>query len=446
MRAWLLQIVRHTCYSWLKENRPAERVTLDDDDALWLEGIAPAADEPDAAALRSADRAQLDQAIAALPIAYREVLVLRELEDLAYKDIARIADIPLGTVMSRLARARSLLRQALRPGARPLLRPVASAAQARGTVMKSALDMQREWQRLNAFVDGELDLTRQLEIEAQIERDAALRAEVDGLRRLREAVRERAGYHAAPAALRARFDGLAAAPVDAAARVRSLRAAWRALLRRWFAWRPMALALGLAALLAWGLSMALLPPERDERLMQEAIASQVRATLGQRLVDVASSDRHTVKPWLSARLDFSPPVHELALPGVVFLGGRVDYLDGRPVAALVYRDGKHLVNAFVWPTGAGRSRIRDRDAARLPRRALGRRRHDPLGGLGHEPRGVRELRAGAGAGRRGAMMPARAAFGGIGEGLRRIGAMPRLRRRLRRRAGSATARAAGRRA
>ena len=78
--------------------------------------------------MRNADRAQINQAIAALPIAYREVLVLRELEDLPYKDIARIADIPMGTVMSRLARARSLLRQALLPGARPVLRTVARSA------------------------------------------------------------------------------------------------------------------------------------------------------------------------------------------------------------------------------------------------------------------------------------------------------------------------------
>jgi RNA polymerase sigma-70 factor, ECF subfamily len=125
-RAWLLQIVRHTCYSWLAENRPAERTHFDDDDA-WQDIPGPAAEEPQAVALRHADRAQINQAIAALPIPYREVLILRELEDFSYSDIARIADIPVGTVMSRLSRARGLLRQSLSPDTRPVLRPVPRA-------------------------------------------------------------------------------------------------------------------------------------------------------------------------------------------------------------------------------------------------------------------------------------------------------------------------------
>jgi RNA polymerase sigma-70 factor (ECF subfamily) len=131
-RAWLLQIVRHTCYSWLKENRPAENVMLDDSDDAWQAIPAPAADEPHSMAIRKADRQQINEALAALPVGYREVLVLRELEDLSYNDIARIADIPLGTVMSRLARARGLMREALVPNGRPVLRTVPRSTQVGG--------------------------------------------------------------------------------------------------------------------------------------------------------------------------------------------------------------------------------------------------------------------------------------------------------------------------
>jgi len=132
-RAWLLQIVRHTCYSWLKENRPAEWLLFDDPDDAWRDIAAPAADEPLSIAMRKAERQQIDEAIAALPVPYREVLVLRELEDLSYSDIARIAEIPVGTVMSRLARARALMRTALTATARPVLRPVPRTAQGGGT-------------------------------------------------------------------------------------------------------------------------------------------------------------------------------------------------------------------------------------------------------------------------------------------------------------------------
>jgi len=123
-RPWLLQIVRHTCYSWLERNRPAEVVALDDAGESWREVPAPAADEPQAVAARNAERAQIAWALATIPVAYREVIVLRELEDLSYKDIARIADIPVGTVMSRLARGRELLRKVLTGELRPQLQQV----------------------------------------------------------------------------------------------------------------------------------------------------------------------------------------------------------------------------------------------------------------------------------------------------------------------------------
>ena len=112
-RAWFLTTVRHAFYDWHKRNRPPEVVA--DDDAIDLIED-PAAIDPEQAALRSAESRLLGDAIAQLPTDFREVLILRELEDLSYKEIARVADIPIGTVMSRLARARGLLQRS------PLLR------------------------------------------------------------------------------------------------------------------------------------------------------------------------------------------------------------------------------------------------------------------------------------------------------------------------------------
>jgi RNA polymerase sigma-70 factor, ECF subfamily len=127
-RPWLLQIVRNTCYSWLKANRPAENMALDEIDDASEEFAGPSADEPPSVVMRNAERRQINEALGALPVAYREVLVLRELEDLSYSQIAKIAGIPVGTVMSRLARARGLMRDALVPSARPPLRTVPRAA------------------------------------------------------------------------------------------------------------------------------------------------------------------------------------------------------------------------------------------------------------------------------------------------------------------------------
>lgn len=108
-RAWFLTIVRHAFYDWCERNRPAE-IARDDGTAIEM-AIDGAAIDPEHAALRGAESKLLASAVAELPLAYREVLVLRELEDLSYKEIARIADIPIGTVMSRLARARALLQR-----------------------------------------------------------------------------------------------------------------------------------------------------------------------------------------------------------------------------------------------------------------------------------------------------------------------------------------------
>src|SRR4051812_35790710 len=108
-RPWLLAIVRNTGYSWLEKNRPADLVSLDDAPPL-AEGEGSS---PEVVLLQTANRKLVNQSLEELPMAYREVIVMREIEDLSYKEIASIAGIPIGTVMSRLARGREMLRRSI---------------------------------------------------------------------------------------------------------------------------------------------------------------------------------------------------------------------------------------------------------------------------------------------------------------------------------------------
>ena len=113
-KAWLLAIVRNTGYSWLQQNRRETTAPIDDAAAQEIEVTAFSdgpAESPESLLLRLSDRELVTTALERLPTEYREVLVLRELEELSYKEIAHIADLPIGTVMSRLSRARRLLKQ-----------------------------------------------------------------------------------------------------------------------------------------------------------------------------------------------------------------------------------------------------------------------------------------------------------------------------------------------
>jgi RNA polymerase sigma-70 factor (ECF subfamily) len=117
-RPWLLAIVRNTGYTWLAKNRPSDIVAIDDVPAFAADTVsvghaAPAETNPEVIVLQSANRKLVNQALEDLPLAFREVLVMREIEDLSYKEIAAIAAIPIGTVMSRLSRGREMLRESL---------------------------------------------------------------------------------------------------------------------------------------------------------------------------------------------------------------------------------------------------------------------------------------------------------------------------------------------
>ncbi len=206
---------------------------------------------------------------------------------------------------------------------------------------------------LHAYVDGELDPGASLELESAIASDERLRAAHDQLRAMSEAIRTKADYYAAPEGFAERF--AASLPKESAPKL------MRSRLSRWLA--PAAAFAGVVMV-----SFAVLlvnSNSETKRLSAEILASHARATFGGRMIDVASADEHTVKPWLSARLPFSPPVADFSQEGFPLAGGRLDYVDGRPVAVLVYHRRKHSIEAFVWPGGKGSERRLSRDGLNL---------------------------------------------------------------------------------
>lgn len=197
--------------------------------------------------------------------------------------------------------------------------------------------------QVDAYLDDELAVTDARELEAHLTECPDCAGFRDGRVALRSAIKVRLPAMKAPDALRDR--------VRAAVRTASpVRAPHRHAPR--VVWQPLVFAASLAvvALGSWRLA---LQRAGGETVADEVLASHVRSLMPGHLTDVLSSDQHTVKPWFNGRLDFSPPVYDFAARGYPLLGGRLDYVNGRPVAALVYGRRQHLINVFVWPAANG---------------------------------------------------------------------------------------------
>jgi anti-sigma factor RsiW len=198
------------------------------------------------------------------------------------------------------------------------------------------------------YGDGELDASQKAEVEQHLSECrscAAIHARLQGLG---TDLRTLAPRYDAPAHLRAQI--LRSLRQTTAPRQARRGLPWSPG-RRVGTWAIAATAL-LTASMVWNVMLLRSEKNAGGEVAREIVASHVRSLIGDHLLDVHSTDQHNVKPWFNGRLDYSPDVRDFAASDFTLIGGRVDYIDHRPVAALVYKRRQHAINLFVWPSDA----------------------------------------------------------------------------------------------
>jgi anti-sigma factor RsiW len=194
---------------------------------------------------------------------------------------------------------------------------------------------------LHALIDGELDAGHACEVEAHAAICPRCAAELRDYGQMHQAMASSALRYDAPASLRHRIEDALPAPRDSAPSRRTVL-------------KGFALGSAFSTAAAASVVMFVVRMDRDQRILGEVVSAHLRSLQAEHLTDVQSTDQHTVKPWFGGRLDIAPPVIDLTAQGFTLLGGRLDYIDGRPVATIVYRRRTHVINLFVMQsTGAG---------------------------------------------------------------------------------------------
>jgi anti-sigma factor RsiW len=200
---------------------------------------------------------------------------------------------------------------------------------------------------VQAELDGELDAAQAANLQEHRAGCRICQAAEAELARTRNVLRQDL-YQPAPEALRQRV----LAALDAADPRRTSGLSLPEILSRFRSWRQSTTGFGLGAACTAALAFLVLSPPQ-QNFSDQVVASHLRALQPGHLEDVVSTDQHTVKPWFDGRIDFAPPVKDFGAMGFPLKGGRLDYIGGRPVAALVYQRGKHIINLFVWPAMDG---------------------------------------------------------------------------------------------
>jgi anti-sigma factor RsiW len=193
---------------------------------------------------------------------------------------------------------------------------------------------------IHAYVDRELDLVRSLELERHLKDCRRCSEKYASLQALRSAVS--GVYFHPPGSLEQRI--LSAVGKRSTRKVMPRAIDWR--------WIAAAASVVLMVVVSWSVARLFARPSSSELMTREVVSNHVRSLMANHLADVPSSDQHTVKPWFNGKLDFSPPVINLDADGFTLVGGRLDYLDGRAVAALVYQRKLHFINLFISPSAS----------------------------------------------------------------------------------------------
>jgi len=195
---------------------------------------------------------------------------------------------------------------------------------------------------LHALIDGELDAGHAREVETHAASCSACAEKLASFRAVRKAMSSPALKETAPPHLRSRIEQSLTPPAPTAAALRSF---YRPTRRSFFG--GFALGAGLSAAIAAGVVLTIVPNNQGQEIADDLLSAHLRSLQGGHLLDVATSDQHTVKPWFNGRIDVAPPVVDLTAEGFTLLGGRLDYLAGEPVAAIVYQRRQHVINLFI---------------------------------------------------------------------------------------------------
>jgi len=193
---------------------------------------------------------------------------------------------------------------------------------------------------IGPYADAELEAAAILELEQHFADCSACAGAWRHLQNLKRSLKSEALYFTAPAELRSRIKSDLPSPARSVPR----RPAWN------WNWLTTVTSGAFAVCVAVLLFVMQTRPSSEQQFAQELVSSHVRSLMPGHLMDVVSTDQHTVKPWFNGKLDFSPPVKDLAAAGFPLNGGRLDYLGGRTVAALIFQRQKHIINLFVSPS------------------------------------------------------------------------------------------------